>query len=117
MISTSSSVGRRSSLTARINTPTAGATPIAGSVTLFSGTSDVSQVSYANPRLTAGGTERDTLDENKTIALNAKWNLHGVTVTGDVAYTKSKNDLFYTELDLFTNIPVFTQREIGRAHV
>ena len=92
------------------NTPTAGATPIAGSVTLFSGTSDVSQVSYANPRLTAGGTERDTLDENKTIALNAKWNLHGVTVTGDVAYTKSKNDLFYTELDLFTNIPVFTQR-------
>ncbi len=91
------------------NIPTAGVTPVAGSTTLFSGTSDASQVSYTNPRMVAGGTERDTLDENKTISLNAKWNVGGVKVTGDATYIKSKNDLFYTELDLFTNIPVFTQ--------
>lgn len=91
------------------NTAVAGSTPVAGSTTVFSGTQDASQVSYSNPRLIAGGTERDTLDENKSISLNAKWELHGVKITGDATYTKSKNDLYYTELDLFTNIPTFTQ--------
>jgi len=91
------------------NVPTAGVAPVAGSTTLFDGTQDVSQASYTNPRLIAGGTERDTLDENKSIGINAKWNVKGVTVTGDVNYTKSRNDLYYTELDLFTNIPTFTQ--------
>lgn len=91
------------------NVATTGVTPVAGSTSLFPGTQDVSQASYTNPRLIAGGTERDTLDENKSIGLNARWNVSGVTVTGDVAYTKSKNDLYYTELDLITNIPTFTQ--------
>ncbi|SDA15416.1 TonB-dependent receptor [Sphingomonas sp. NFR15] len=88
---------------------TAGSTPVAGSTTLFSGTQDVSQVSYANQRLTAGGTARDTLDENKSISLAAKWNVKGVTVNGDLTYTKSRNDLYYTELDLITTAPGFTQ--------
>ena len=88
---------------------TAGSTPVPGSTTLFSGTKDVSQASYANQRLTAGGTSRDTLDENKSISLAAKWNVKGVIVNGDLTYTKSKNDLFYTELDLITTAPSFTQ--------
>jgi iron complex outermembrane receptor protein len=88
---------------------TAGVTPVAGSTTLFSGTQDVSQATYANQRLTAGGTERDTLDENKSISLAAKWNVKGVTVNGDLTYTKSKSDLYYTELDLVTTVPTFTQ--------
>lgn len=91
------------------NIATAGIAPVPGSATLFSGTQDVAQASFTNPRLIAGGTERDTLDENKSIALNAKWTVGGVKVTGDVAYTKSRSDLYYTELDLYTNIPVFTQ--------
>ena len=99
------------------NTATAGVTPVAGSVTLFpnsadtiaGSTGDVSQASYTRPRLIAGGTERDTLDENKSISLNGKWSVKGVTASADVTYTKSKNDLFYTELDLFTNVPTFTQ--------
>ncbi|TPG52144.1 TonB-dependent receptor [Sphingomonas glacialis] len=91
------------------NVTTAGIAPVAGSTTLFPGTTDVSQATFTNAPLTAGGTERDTLDENKSIALNAKWTVGGVKVTGDVAYTKSKSDLFYTELDLLTKVPTFTQ--------
>jgi iron complex outermembrane receptor protein len=91
------------------NTATAGSAVVPGSVTLFPGTQDVSQATYVNPRLIAGGTERDTLDENKSIGLNGKWQNGNVTVTGDLAYTKSRNDLFYTELDLFTTVPAFTQ--------
>uniref|UniRef100_UPI0035C94D3B TonB-dependent receptor n=1 Tax=uncultured Sphingomonas sp. TaxID=158754 RepID=UPI0035C94D3B len=99
------------------NVTTAGITPVAGSVTLFPNSADasagsagdISQATFSNVPLTAGGTERDTLDENKSIALNAKWTVGGVKVTGDVAYTKSKNDLYYTELDLITRVPTFTQ--------
>jgi TonB-dependent receptor len=91
------------------NVTTAGITPVAGSAVLFPGTSNLQDATYTNARLTAGGTERDTLDENKSIGLNAKWTLGGVIVTGDVGYTKSKNDLYYTELDLLTTIPTLTQ--------
>ena len=91
------------------NITTAGIAAVAGRTTLFPNTQDASSVTYINPRLTSGGTERDTLDENKSIALNAKWHSGPIRLSGDVAYTKSRNDLFYTELDLITNIPSFTQ--------
>lgn len=88
---------------------TLGITPVPGSVSVFSGTNDVEQVSFANQPLTAGGVARDLLDDNKSIAFNGKWTSGGLTLTGDVAYTKSKNALYYSELDLKTTVPVFTQ--------
>ncbi len=90
-------------------TATAGATPVAGSASLFGGTNNVDRVSYTNVPLTAGGTARDTLDENKSISANLKWKRGGLTLTGDATYTKSTNDLFYTELDLTRRIPTLTQ--------
>jgi TonB-dependent receptor len=89
--------------------PTAGSPVVPGSATVFPGTDDIEQASYTNQVINAGGTERDLLDVNKQIALNGKWTSGGLTLGGDIAYTKSSNDLVYTELDLVTHAPVFTQ--------
>ncbi len=91
------------------NIPTAGSAFIPGSASYFGSTNDVSQASYSNQIITAGGTERDLLDVNKQLALKGKWTSGNFTLTGDGAYTKSKSDLWYTELDLVTHAPVFTQ--------
>lgn len=90
-------------------TTTAGATPVAGSTTLFDGTSNASQVTYSNVPLTAGGTSRDFTDENRSISANVKWKKDRLTIIGDATYTKSTSDLYYTELDLTTTLPSFTQ--------
>ncbi|HEX7849501.1 MAG TPA: TonB-dependent receptor [Sphingomonas sp.] len=92
-----------------VNIPTAGSPYIAGSASYFGGTNDVSQASYSNQIITAGGTERDLLDVNKQVSLKGKWSSGNFTLTGDGTYTKSKSDLWYTELDLVTRAPVFTQ--------
>jgi len=92
-----------------VNIPTAGSAYIPGSVSYFDGTNDVSQASYSNQLITAGGTERDTLDVNKQVSLHGKWTSGNFTLTGDGTYTKSKSDLWYTELDLATHAPVYTQ--------
>lgn len=91
------------------NIPTAGSAYIPGSVSYFGSTNDVSQASYSNQIITAGGTERDLLDVNKQLSLKGKWTKGNFTLTGDGSYTKSKSDLWYTELDLVTHAPVFTQ--------
>ena len=91
------------------NIPTAGSAFVAGSASYFSGTNDVSQASFSNQIITAGGTERDLLDVNKQVALKGKWTSGNFTLTGDGTYTKSKSDLWYTELDLVTHAPVYTQ--------
>ncbi|WP_068085930.1 TonB-dependent receptor [Novosphingobium rosa] len=88
---------------------TAGATPVAGSATLFAGTNNLQQASYSNVPFTAGGTARDTQDENKSISANVKWTHDRLTLTGDATYTTSTSDLYYTELDLTRTVPTFTQ--------
>ncbi len=91
------------------NVTTAGTTAVAGSTTLFPGTNNAQLVSYTNVPVVVGGTSRDFKDENKSISLNTKWNRDAFTLTSDATYTKSTNDLFYTELDLTRRLPVFTQ--------
>lgn len=88
---------------------TLGIAPVPGTVQLFPGTSDLEQATFQNQPVTTGGVARDLLDLNKQIALNGKWTTGGLTLTGDVAYTKSKNSLYYSELDLKSRIPGFTQ--------
>jgi len=88
----------------------AGTAVVPGSATTFPGTQDISQVTYANQSLTAGSTERDFADENRSISLNGKWTSGQFTLTADGTYTKSTNDLWYTELDLITTVPTITQQ-------
>ena len=92
-----------------VNIPSAGSAVVPGSVSLFDGTDDVSKISYTNQLITASGTERDTLDENKQLAFNGKWTSGNFTLTGDASYSKSRSDLDYTELDLTTHAPLFVQ--------
>jgi TonB-dependent receptor len=92
-----------------VNIPSAGSAYIPGTATYFPGSNDVEQASYSNQLITAGGTARDTLDENKQLALNGKWTSGKFTLTGDVSYSRSRSDLDYTELDLATHAPVYTQ--------
>ncbi|MBJ6123429.1 TonB-dependent receptor [Sphingomonas mollis] len=91
------------------NVTTAGTTVIGGSAALFSGTNNAQQISYANVPIVVGGTARDFKDENKSIALNTRWSRGAFTLVSDAIYTESTNDLFYTELDLTTRLPVFSQ--------
>lgn len=91
------------------NVTTNGTTPVAGSARVFSGTNNLETASYTNVPIVAGGTSRDFIDENKSLSANLKWTSGGFTLTGDATYIKSTNDLYYTELDLTTRIPVFTQ--------
>jgi iron complex outermembrane receptor protein len=90
-------------------TATAGLTPVAGSARLFDGTNNIERATYLNVPFTAGGTSSDFVEENKTISGNIKWTSGGLTLSGDATYTKSTNDLEYTELDLTRRIPTLTQ--------
>jgi len=92
-----------------VNIPTAGSAYIPGTVSYFGSTNDVSEASFSNQIITAGGTERDLLDVNKQLALKGKWTSGNFTLTGDGTYTKSQSDLWYTELDLVTHAPVYVQ--------
>lgn len=87
-------------------------TPIPGSFTTIDGSNDFATGSYANVPVNAFGTARDTRDKNEMYAVGGIWTHGPLTVKGDVSYTKSQNDLYYTELDLLTRAPVFNQSNV-----
>jgi iron complex outermembrane receptor protein len=83
--------------------------PVAGSFTTLDGGNDFATGSYANVPVNAFGTARDTRDKNTMFAVGGTWKHGPLTVKGDASYTKSTNDLYYSELDLLTTAPVFNQ--------
>ncbi len=92
-----------------VNMPTNGQAPIAGSFETFPGTDDFMRGSFSNLPFSTFGVARDVEDTNKMYALNAEWTGERLTLRGDVSYTESTNDLYYTELDLRGVAPTFTQ--------
>jgi TonB-dependent receptor len=68
----------------------------AGSVTLFPGTSDALGITWTNPAVVSWGSARDTTDRTTQVAAGGSWTGDTLTLKGDVSYTKSHNDLFYS---------------------
>ncbi|WP_213981002.1 TonB-dependent receptor [Sphingomonas sp. dw_22] len=84
-------------------TPAGGARrcdPIPGTAVLAPGTNDVQKISYANVPFSTFGVSRDTYDENQQYSAGAKWDTGPAHLSLDVNYSKSKNTLYYAELDL-----------------
>lgn len=84
-------------------------TPVANSTTLFDGTSDVKQVSYANAPFTVLSFARDTEDMAQQYAFGAKWTRDNLTLRADASYTDSTNVLDYSGINLVSTAPVFIQ--------
>lgn len=85
------------------------ATPVAGTFSTFPGTSDFMTGTYANVPFSTFGTSRDITDVNRQYSLNGKWTPGKLTLSTDLSYTRSTDALYYTELDLASTAPTFTQ--------
>lgn len=92
-----------------VNIPTVGRAPVPGTIETFPGTDDFMRGSFSNVPFSTFGVSRDFEDINKMSALNAEWTGDKLTMRGDVSYTESTNDLYYTELDLRGVAPTFSQ--------
>jgi TonB-dependent receptor len=82
-------------------------TPVAGSTTLFPGTSDVQSVTFTNASFTVIDAVRDTEDRNKQAELGGKWTSGHLTIRADVDYTSSFNNLYYAGINITGVAPTF----------
>ncbi|HEY9067322.1 MAG TPA: TonB-dependent receptor [Burkholderiaceae bacterium] len=69
---------------------------VPGSATFFPGTSDLRSITWTNAPFSILSFARDTVDRTHQFALGGRWNLERTTLTGDISYTKSFNDLFFS---------------------
>ena len=91
-----------------LNNPSNGIAVVPGSVTTFEGTDDFQSGTFVNLPISTFGVQRDTFDENQQYAVGGSWRSGGAKLSADFSYQKSTNDLFYSELDLTTVIPLAT---------
>lgn len=74
--------------------------PISGTAVMAPGTNDVQQISYSNAPFSTFGVARDTYDKNWQYSAGVKWDAGPAHLQIDANYSKSKNTLYYSELDL-----------------
>jgi len=75
----------------------------AGSLTLFPGTSDLASVTWTNAPLLLSSFARDTSDKTMQLAIGGSWTQRALTLKTDMSYTKSKNTLFFSGVNLSPN--------------
>lgn len=80
-----------------------------GSVTLSPGGSDVQGITWTNPSVSSWGSARDTVDRTTQLAVGGTWSGDALTLKGDVSYTKSYNNLFYSVITLNGTAATLTQ--------
>jgi TonB-dependent receptor len=85
------------------NKQVGGAVPTA--VTTFPGTTDVATATYKNLVVTTFSAARDVIDENQQYAVGGIYKTGRAKLSGEFAYQKSHNELYYTEIDLRTTVP------------
>jgi TonB-dependent receptor len=83
------------------------------SVTLFSGTSDVQNITWTNPSVSAWGSARDTIDRTTQVAIGGNWTGEALTLKSDLSYSKSYNNLFYSVATLNGTAASLTQNLSG----
>lgn len=90
--------------------PLSGATPLPGAaVTLFPGTSDVSQATYQNVAMTVLGFIYDVREKNRQVALGGSADLDRWHLSADLSYTDSTGSATYSDMNINATVPQFTQ--------
>jgi iron complex outermembrane receptor protein len=82
---------------------------VPGSLTLFPGTTDVKDVTWANAAVGTVGAWRTVEDVNRQLALHAQWTPAPWTVAGDVSYTKATERLDNPAVKIGAIAPDLTQ--------
>ena len=88
-----------------LNNPTNGIAVVPGSVTTFEGTDDFQSGTFVNLPISTYGVQRNTEDKNQQYSIGGRWDNGEAILSGDFTYQKSRNDLYYSELDLKTVVP------------
>jgi iron complex outermembrane recepter protein len=91
------------------NSSPSAASAIPGTATFFPGTTDVSQVSYANAPVNSIGAYRALVDVNRQLAVNAKWTPGQFTLIGDASFATGTESLNNPAVVIGSIAPTLTQ--------
>jgi iron complex outermembrane recepter protein len=72
----------------------------ASNIVVFPSTNDASSVTWDNATVSTTGQSRDTIDRNTQVALGGSWIGDALTLSTDLSYTHSDNNLKYSALNL-----------------
>ncbi len=79
-----------------------------GSAALFPGGNDVRRITWTDAPVSVLSFARDTVDRTGQVAIGGSWTGERVTLTSDLGYTKSYNNLFFSGLNLGSTVANFT---------
>jgi TonB-dependent receptor len=82
---------------------------IAGSPSLFSGTSDLKSITWTNAPFSVLSFARDTKDRTRQLAVGGRWRGEALTLTADLSRTSSSDHLFFSGPILAGTVARFTQ--------
>jgi len=82
---------------------------VAGSPTLFPGTNDLQGITWTSAPISVLSFARDTVDRTSQAAVGGTWTGKDLTLKGDLSYTRSYNNLFFSGLNLGSTAAGFTQ--------
>jgi hypothetical protein len=74
----------------------------------FGSTDDMERITWVNSQVAVLAFTRDTLDRTKQAALGGSWNNNALTISADVSYTASRNELLFSGLTLGSTAENFT---------
>lgn len=86
---------------------------VAGSPRLFPGNNDLQGITWTNAPISVLSFARDTVDRTSQAAIGGVWTGQDLTLKGDLSYTKSYNNLFFSGLNLSSTAANFTQDMSG----
>ena len=93
---------------------TAGADFVPGSVTLFPGTNDLRSITWTDAPVSILSFARDTVDRTHQLAVGGRWSDDPLTISGDLSYTRSINQLYFAGPVFGATAAQFTHDMSGR---
>jgi iron complex outermembrane receptor protein len=93
---------------------TAGTGVVPGSVTLFPGTNDLRSITWTDSTVSILSFARDTVDRTRQLAVGGGWRDDPLTISGDLSYTKSINQLYFSGPIFAATAAQFTHDMSGR---
>ncbi|QQX86666.1 TonB-dependent receptor [Cupriavidus necator] len=80
----------------------------AGSPTVFSGSGNLSRITWTNAPVSILSFARDTTDRDGQAAIGGSWTGRALTLSADASYTRSSNQLMFSGLGLGGTASAFT---------
>jgi iron complex outermembrane recepter protein len=81
---------------------------VPGSAAVFDGTDDMERITWVDSQVAVLAFARDTLDRTRQAAIGGNWRRDAVTISADVSYTDSRNELLFSGLTLASTAANFT---------